>query len=385
MHTIAAYPAGHMARDRFVLERRPARPVRDPWHHQGVCVEDERSADGRVLRAATVFLTGRECPWRCVMCDLWQYTTEADTPAGAIAAQVRQALEGIAATEGRREAGQDASGRDASPRRPTEPSPGRPNHRGDITDRSESGPYPRGPYRAAVDVVKLYNAGSFFDPRAVADADYEPLASLLRGVERVVVESHPSLVGDRLLRFRDACVFAAGATAPPALEVAMGLETAHPEALGRLHKRITVDDFAAAASRLQRARVDLRVFLLVGVPFVSRQDQHDWVLRSVRTAFDCGASVVSLIPTRSGNGAMDALESAGQFVRPTLADLEEAFDAALPLSRGRVFADLWNIERLASCRTCLPSRVARLKAMNLAQGVLARVECPSCTGGRGAA
>jgi hypothetical protein len=65
------YPAVPAERDRFVLDRRPPRVVRDPWKAQGLVVEDERTAEGRAARSATVFLTGRECPWRCVMCDLW--------------------------------------------------------------------------------------------------------------------------------------------------------------------------------------------------------------------------------------------------------------------------------------------------------------------------
>jgi uncharacterized Fe-S cluster-containing MiaB family protein len=54
------------------------------------------------------------------------------------------------------------------------------------------------------------------------------------------------------------------------LEVAMGLETVHPDALERLHKRMTVDQFADAASRLVRSGVTVRVFLLIAPPFVPR-------------------------------------------------------------------------------------------------------------------
>ena len=39
--------------------------------------------------------------------------------------------------------------------------------------------------------VKLYNAGSFFDPNAVPREDHAAIASRLEGFERVVVESHP--------------------------------------------------------------------------------------------------------------------------------------------------------------------------------------------------
>src|SRR5690349_4860556 len=96
MPDAGAYPAAPSARDRFVLERRGPRPLHDPWRHQGVIVEDERAADGGVARIGTVFLTGRECPWRCVMCDLWRYTTVSDTPHGAIAAQISAARSALA-------------------------------------------------------------------------------------------------------------------------------------------------------------------------------------------------------------------------------------------------------------------------------------------------
>ena len=62
--SLALYPAGASARDRFVAERRGARPSHDPWQYQGLIVEDERTGEGVRARTATVLLTGRECPWR---------------------------------------------------------------------------------------------------------------------------------------------------------------------------------------------------------------------------------------------------------------------------------------------------------------------------------
>src|SRR5687767_12426209 len=75
-----SYPVTPSARDRFVLERRGPRPPHDPWRYQGLIVEDERATHGGRARMATVLITGRECPWRCTMCDLWSYTTVSDTP-----------------------------------------------------------------------------------------------------------------------------------------------------------------------------------------------------------------------------------------------------------------------------------------------------------------
>jgi radical SAM enzyme (TIGR01210 family) len=328
---VNVYPRGRIARDRFVLERRGPRVSRDPWQHQGVLIEDERAADGRITRAATVFLTGRECPWRCVMCDLWQYTTAADTPSGAIPAQILSAR------------------------------------------REFTG--------APVQCLKLYNAGSFFDPRAVPDTDYAAIAAALHGVPRVVVESHPSLIGARTESFL-AAVRASPDGAGPAIEIAMGLETAHPAALEALHKGITVTAFARAASRLRALGAALRVFVLIAPPFVPGDEQDRWLLESIDVALSCGASVVSMIPARSGNGAMEALASAGHFRAPRLNDVERGVRLAHAThgGRGRIFADLWDLERFSACAACLDLRHARLHEINLSQRVAPEISCSVCGG-----
>ena len=77
--------------------------------------------------------------------------------------------------------------------------------------------------------LKLYNAGSFFDPRAVPEADYDGIAARLAGFTHVIVESHPALVGARTWTASRRARAGVAPEAPPALEVAMGLETAHPE------------------------------------------------------------------------------------------------------------------------------------------------------------
>ena len=92
---VAAYPATARARDAFIVSRRPLRPAHDPLRPQGVSVEQEPAASGELADVVTVFLTGRECPWHCAMCDLWRYTTEEDTPASAIPHQIRAALQSL--------------------------------------------------------------------------------------------------------------------------------------------------------------------------------------------------------------------------------------------------------------------------------------------------
>jgi uncharacterized Fe-S cluster-containing MiaB family protein len=333
----AAYPTGRARRDRFVLAQRGERRVVDPWATPRVAIDPEPDGHGAVVDVATLFLTGRECPWRCVMCDLWRDTIEGDTPLGAIPHQIALGL--------------------AQPA-----------------------------LQAGVEHLKLYNAGSFFDARAVPPADDPAIARAVSRFDRVIVESHPRLVGDRTWRFRDRLArsrrvgdadrdFPGGdgasrvGDAGPLLEVAIGLETAHPEALERVNKGCTVDDVVLAARALATHGVGLRVFLLVHPPFVPPGERDAWLARSIDVAIDAGASVISLIPTRAGNGAMERLAAEGAFAPPSLADVEDAARLARrrAAGRARVLVDLWDLAALASCAACLDARRARLLRLNLDQ------------------
>ena len=319
-----AYPDTATGRDHWIIARRPARAAVAADRPHAFFVEAERSDAGEVVSVATIFLTNRECPWRCLMCDLWKHTLEAPVPPGAIPAQIDFAL-------------------------------------GELR-RTHDGPLPQ---------VKLYNSGSFFDRAAIPPSDHPAIAERLRGFERVIVECHPALVNDAVVRFRDLL----GGTK---LEVAMGLETIHPEVLPRLNKRMTTEQYAAAADFLRRHDVALRAFVLVKPPFLDEAEALLWAQRSTEFAFDCGASVVSLIPMRPGNGALDELAAQGLFSPPALTTLERAAEHGVALRRGRVFADTWDLEQFSRCPRCFTARRERLDAMNLSQLVPEPVRCSHC-------
>jgi radical SAM enzyme (TIGR01210 family) len=315
---ISSYPALSADRDHWILQRRGPRNTLDPRRPYAELSEIEPDDAREPVTISTIFLTNRECPWRCLMCDLWRNTLAQPLATGAIPEQIRSALSRLP------------------------------------------------PARW----VKLYNAGSFFDPKAIPRADYGPVARLLSGYERVIVESHPSLVGDSCFEFRDAV--------DGALEVAMGLETVHPRVLPLLNKGMTLERFRRSAELLSREGISLRAFVLVGLPFLSEAESLLWACRSLEFAFDCGASVVSLIPTRAGNGALDALAQRGEFSLPGLESVEDVLAFGLSLERGRVLADLWDLERLRRCLQCFEPRAERLRTMNLTQSVPAPAGCASC-------
>jgi archaeosine synthase beta-subunit len=305
-------------RDQWVLQQRGPKNRLDPWRPYAFTVEPERSETDELVDVATLFLTNRECPYRCLMCDLWKNTLDERVPIGAIPAQIGFGLDRLP------------------------------------------------PARR----VKLYNSGSFFDAAAIPPADDAAIAGLVSPFERVIVECHPALLGRRCLQFRD---MLAGD-----LEVAMGLETVHPTVLERLNKRMTLDQFARGAAFLSENGIALRVFILLQPPFMDEAEGLEWACRSIDFAYDHGATVCSVIPTRGGNGAMEALAAAGQFAPPSLASMEAALEYGVRLGRGRVFLDLWDAERFCTCSYCASQRLARLVEINRTQAVPPRVVCRRC-------
>lgn len=321
------YPGAPADRNRWIQGYRGEKTAVDDRQPYAYLFEHERGPDGLPCSTATIFLTNRECPWRCLMCDLWRNTTDETVPPGAIPAQIRFALDRL--------------------------------------------PKAR--------QVKLYNSGSFFDRRAIPPEDLPEIAHLVEGFERVIVECHPSLVSEACAEFANRI--------GGRLEVAMGLETAHPEILDKLNKRMTLESFSGACSALAEMDIDRRVFILVKPPFLDEEEALHWAGRSVDFALGAQANVIALIPTRLGNGALDELARQGQFSEPRLetleASLEYGITRASSLDQGkgaRIFADLWDLRRFSSCPKCFEAREKRLAQMNNQQILLPRVEC-SCAQG----
>jgi radical SAM enzyme (TIGR01210 family) len=293
--------------DEWILALRPARHTVSPDRPYACLVEKEPAGDGRVVDVATVFLSNRECPYRCLMCDLWKNTLEQSVSPGQIIGQIRWTLARL----------------------------------------------PQAQH------LKLYNAGSFFDVKAIPAEDYAGIADLAQAFERLIVESHPRLIGRRFHEFRGLVT--------GEFEVAMGLETVHPEVLPRLNKQMTLEDFSQAARVLRSEDVSIRAFILVRPPFLSDAEGLEWACRSLDFAFAQGVECCSLIPTRGGNGAMEELERKGQFTPPSLDSLERAMEYGLSLHAGRVLVDIWDIDRVSPDATDRATRIARLAQANLQQ------------------
>jgi radical SAM enzyme (TIGR01210 family) len=301
--------------DWWILSRRGVRNPVDPARPYGWLVEKEYTSSGKVQDTAIIFLTNRECSYHCLMCDLWKNTTDFSVPVGSIPQQIEFALSQLA------------------------------------------------PARH----LKLYNSGSFFDERAIPSDDYEKIAELVSGFETVIVESHPRLVNEKCLRFRNLL--------KPELQVAMGLETVHPEVLRKLNKRMTLEDFENTVRFLSGNGIQSRAFILLRPPFMSESEGIYWAERSLDFAFRVGVECCTLIPVRPGNGAMDELLSKGEFSMPQIQSLEAVLEYGIGLGAGRVFADTWDLEQFSACNECFEQRKDRLIFMNLRQKTVSPIPC----------
>lgn len=278
-------------------------------------VEKERTASGSIEDVGIIFLTNRECPFHCLMCDLWKNTVDETVAPGVIPVQIEWALN----------------------RMPT------------------------------VKHLKIYNSGSFFDTRAIPEKDYEKIAGLVSHFKTVIVECHPKLVNESCLRFADRLT--------PELQVAMGLETVHPEVIQKLNKKMTAADFARAADYLKNHHILSRAFVLLKPPYLSEEEGIYWAERTIDFALESGSECCTVIPVRPGNGAMNMLMQQGDFVPPVIQSLEEVLEYGIGLGKGRVFADTWDLGLFSKCVHCLEARINRLEHMNLYQELCDQVSC----------
>jgi uncharacterized Fe-S cluster-containing MiaB family protein len=220
------------------------------------------------------------------------------------------------------------------------------------------------------DRLKLYNASNFFDHRAVPAGDLPRIAELSRPFTAVTVESHAKMVGPAALEF--------ATLIPGKLEVAIGLETIHPVAMSHLNKRLDLPRFDRAAEFLDTHNIDLRVFVLLGVPYVPAEESIEWTVRTAEYAASRGAARIAIIPVRDGKGELERLKTLGAFVPPTIAELQHALHRCLSITTSAVTADLWDLERLHGCSACRTARTVSLGRMNVTGRPEPSVSCAAC-------
>ena len=302
---------------KWIVSKRKKKNTVNPQKPYAWLIEKEHSQFGIIVDVGIIFLTNRECPFHCLMCDLWKNTTDEIVPIGAIPNQIKWALNQM----------------------------------------------------PKVKHLKLYNSGSFFDKKAIPKADYERIALLLADFETVIVESHPKFINEDCLEFKNLL--------KPKLEIAIGLETVHPELINKLNKKMTLEDFEKSVAFLTKNNINTRAFILLKPPFLSEEEGIYWAEKSIDFAFDAGVECCTVIPVRAGNGALDYLQKTGNFSLPTIQSLETVLEYGIELKKGRIFADTWDLDLFSNCDKCLNERIQRITEINLNQEIVKKVIC-SC-------
>ena len=302
----------------WIRAQRPAKTPVSADLAYGVFIDEERDPDGALRPYLIVLLSNRECPFTCLMCDLWKNTLDSTSRPEDIITQIDRAL--------------------------------------------AANPQARG--------IKIYNAGSMFDVRAVPESALEIVADRIAGLGPVIVESHPAFIGASAKAFNEKL----GGT----LQVAIGLETVHEPTLASLNKQMTLDDFDHGVTYLHDRGIASRAFILVRPPGQSEIEGVEWALRSLEHAARLKIECAVLIPTRLGNGALDVLARAGKFEQPRLISLETVLRVGLESYPGRVFADLWDLETFVRCAACDPVRINNLREMNRTGRPVPPTPCYQC-------
>lgn len=300
---------------KWIISKRGKKNKVDPQKPYGWLVEKEHTASGKIEDTGIIFLTNKECPFHCLMCDLWKNTTHKTVLLGTIPSQIKWALEQM----------------------------------------------------PKVKHLKLYNSGSFFDNKAIPEEDYEQIAALLNNFETIIVESHPKFINERCLHFNNLI--------KPKLEIAIGLETVHPEIIKKLNKKMTLADFRNSVEFLTKNDIRSRAFILLKPPFLSESEGIYWAQKSIDFAFQTGVACCTVIPVRAGNGALEFLMETGNFSMPTIQSLEEVLEYGIGLNAGLMFADVWDLKQFSNCNTCLNERLQRITSMNLNQKIANRIKC----------
>jgi archaeosine synthase beta-subunit len=241
-----------------------------------------------------------------------------------------------------------------------------------------------------VEELDLYCSGSFFcEAEIPADAQRALLeeAAAIPSLRLVLVESRPEHVDDAALG-RARAALASTRRQPPALEVAIGLESADDEIREqRIRKGFSLHAFERAAERLALAEAGLVVYLLLKPRGTGEEEAVDDVLRSGRYLRALGDRLhlpvrVALEPTFVSEGTVlfDELQ-AGLYRPPSLwsvvraaAGLGELLAVHVGLSSEGLPAQMVP----GGCDACTPRLRAALARFNETQEVASLLSLAPC-------
>jgi radical SAM enzyme (TIGR01210 family) len=152
-----------------------------------------------------------------------------------------------------------------------------------------------------VDYLKIFNSGSFFDPREITEEVEQEIISIVNEtptIKRLQVESRPEFMHEERLeraRSRLDCD----------LEVGIGLETTSDYIRANcINKGFTLEDFKRSASACKASDVLVKAYLLIKPPFLTEEEALKDMVASAVGAQGLGASRISFNPMNVQRGTL---------------------------------------------------------------------------------
>ena len=174
--------------------------------------------------------------------------------------------------------------------------------------------------------VKVYTSGSFLDDREVDPASRAALVRAFSGrARRLLFETLPEFATSETLEpLREAF--------SGEVEVALGLESTHPDVLGRLvHKNAPPREYLDAGDRVRALGLRAKAYLLLKPPYLTESEAIRDVLASIVEAsphFDA----LSVNPVHIQNGTVvEWMYHRGRYRPPWLWSVVETLRAGAPL------------------------------------------------------
>jgi len=132
--------------------------------------------------------------------------------------------------------------------------------------------------------LKIFASGSFFDDKQFPRVIRQYIAQKCkeRGITDLTVESRPEFINKDVLKDFSGLN----------LTVAIGLEVADDEILKKYNKGFMTSDFIKAADILHSAGCKVRTYLMVGLPFIEKENAKEMLRKSVEFARKYSDSII---------------------------------------------------------------------------------------------
>lgn len=151
-----------------------------------------------------------------------------------------------------------------------------------------------------VEYLKIFNSGSFFDPRELSQDTARDILSRIngRGIKRVQVESRPEFLKKEVLE-------AAKEASAAELEIGLGVETTN-DRIRRdcINKNASMEDFERAIALCDGMDIPVKAYLLIKPPFLTEGEAVQDAINSGVAVYEAGASRISFNPTNVQRGTL---------------------------------------------------------------------------------